>query len=343
MTATIPPCPACQSPYAYADRNMLVCPECGHEWPAGASDAGDTAVDTALVRDANGTPLQDGDTVTVIKDLKIKGSSSVVKVGTKVKNIRIVGGDHDIDCKIPGIGPMGLKSEYVRKVTSNAMLLLALFKALRDLMLPAILKIFAWCMIAYIAGFAMLVWLLGWLFDAYLPLENAEGFFAKILAGVGGTLAAWFLFPLLYPVLVSFFDEKVADIIDREDYPALPPATQPFWPTLTADILFTIKAVALNIVFLPLLLVPVLGLVFYYGLNGYLLGMQFFRMAAGRRVTPEMAAALQKKNFASIMLCGVGISFAATIPFINLAAPILGVAVMIHLFYLQQAEPDAQT
>jgi len=111
----LPPCPKCQSAYTYEDRGIYHCPECGHEWSAtesgGESDAGKT------VRDANGTELKDGDTVTVIKDLKVKGSSSVVKVGTKVKNIRIVEGDHDIDCRVPGIGSMGLKSEFVKKVT----------------------------------------------------------------------------------------------------------------------------------------------------------------------------------------------------------------------------------
>lgn len=108
-----PNCPECQSEYTYQDGEMFVCPECAHEW----SDA-DTAEaeQSAVVKDANGTPLEDGDTVTVIKDLKIKGSSSVVKVGTKVKNIRLVDGDHDIDCRIPGVGAMGLKSQFVKKV-----------------------------------------------------------------------------------------------------------------------------------------------------------------------------------------------------------------------------------
>lgn len=92
---------------------MLVCPECGNEWSA----TGETgpASEPATVRDANGNPLEDGDAVTVIKDLKVKGTSLVVKVGTKVKNIRLVDGDHDIDCKIDGIGPMKLKSEFVKK------------------------------------------------------------------------------------------------------------------------------------------------------------------------------------------------------------------------------------
>lgn len=108
-------CPKCNSPYAYEDRGMFICPECSHEWSE-ASVASEA--DTTIIRDANGTELKDGDTVTIIKDLKVKGSSNVVKVGTKVKDIRLVGGDHDIDCKIPGIGAMGLKSKFVKKVTN---------------------------------------------------------------------------------------------------------------------------------------------------------------------------------------------------------------------------------
>jgi protein PhnA len=92
---------------------MFVCPECGHEWAKDAPP--EAAGDEPVTRDANGNVLTDGDTVTVIKDLKVKGSSAVVKVGTRVKNIRLVGGDHDIDCKIDGIGAMKLKSEFVKK------------------------------------------------------------------------------------------------------------------------------------------------------------------------------------------------------------------------------------
>ena len=108
----LPNCPECSSEYTYEDRGLLVCPECAHEWTANTQENTD---DGPVFRDAHGNLLQDGDTVTVIKDLKIKGSSSVVKVGTKVRNIRLVDGDHDIDCKIDGIGPMKLKSEFVKK------------------------------------------------------------------------------------------------------------------------------------------------------------------------------------------------------------------------------------
>jgi protein PhnA len=108
----LPACPQCGGTFTYADGALLVCPECGHEW----SEAERAAAEAGkVVRDANGNELNDGDTITVIKDLKVKGSSLVVKVGTKVKNIRLVEGDHDIDCKIDGIGPMKLKSEFVRK------------------------------------------------------------------------------------------------------------------------------------------------------------------------------------------------------------------------------------
>ena len=107
-----PNCPKCGSEYTYHDGNGFVCPDCTHEWIEGAAVEGD---DVKTIKDAYGAPLQDGDTVTVIKDLKVKGSSLVVKVGTRVKNIRLVEGDHDIDCKIDGIGAMKLKSEFVKK------------------------------------------------------------------------------------------------------------------------------------------------------------------------------------------------------------------------------------
>lgn len=110
--SALPPCPQCQSEFTYADGALLICPECAHEWSAQAPA---TEEAPRILKDAVGNILQDGDTVTVIKDLKVKGSSFVVKVGTKVKNIRLIDGDHDIDCKIDGIGPMQLKTEFVKK------------------------------------------------------------------------------------------------------------------------------------------------------------------------------------------------------------------------------------
>lgn len=114
MSDTFPPCPECDSEYTYEMGALLVCPECAHEWsPSEAAEAAAAAV----IRDAYGNELHDGDTVTVLRDLKIKGSSSVVKVGTRVKNIRLVNGvgDHDIDCRVDGVGPMQLKSSVVKR------------------------------------------------------------------------------------------------------------------------------------------------------------------------------------------------------------------------------------
>lgn len=110
---SLPPCPACKSEYTYESGTLLVCPECAHEWTPGSAEP--LADGPRVVRDAVGNVLQDGDTVTLIKDLKLRGSSTVVKVGTKVKNIRLVDGDHDIDCKVDGFGQLGLKSEFVKK------------------------------------------------------------------------------------------------------------------------------------------------------------------------------------------------------------------------------------
>ena len=112
--SSLAPCPQCNSEYSYEDGLNLICPECGHEWPAVAAAEGE-ADDGRVIKDSVGNVLNDGDTITVIKDLKVKGSSLVVKVGTKVKNIRLIDGDHDIDCKIDGIGAMKLKLEFVRK------------------------------------------------------------------------------------------------------------------------------------------------------------------------------------------------------------------------------------
>lgn len=110
---SLPSCPKCNSEYTYEDGELLICPECSYEWKDG-----EAAEEVAIIKDAVGNVLTDGDTVTVIKDLKIKGSSSVVKVGTKAKNIRLLrdaNDGHDIDCKVDGFGPMKLKSEFVKK------------------------------------------------------------------------------------------------------------------------------------------------------------------------------------------------------------------------------------
>lgn len=109
----LPPCPKCQSTLTYEDGALLVCPECAHEWPPTAAAA--AAEEGLVVRDAHGNQLNDGDSVTLIKDLKVKGAASSLKIGARVKNIRLVEGDHNIDCTIEGFGAMQLKSEFVKK------------------------------------------------------------------------------------------------------------------------------------------------------------------------------------------------------------------------------------
>lgn len=110
----LPNCPKCNSEYTYEDGEVLICPECSHEWAVGSESQSNE--DVKVVKDSNGNILSDGDSVTIIKDLKVKGASSALKKGTKVKNIRLVDGDHNIDCKIDGFGAMSLKSEFVKKI-----------------------------------------------------------------------------------------------------------------------------------------------------------------------------------------------------------------------------------
>ncbi|MFX0577779.1 zinc ribbon domain-containing protein YjdM [Nocardia nepalensis] len=117
MTESLPPCPACSSAYTYEMGSLLICPECAHEWTSGLGSDPANAQET-VITDSVGNVLADGDTVTVIKSLKVKGSATGIKAGTKVRNIRLVNGvgDHDIDCKVDGIGPLQLKSSVVKKI-----------------------------------------------------------------------------------------------------------------------------------------------------------------------------------------------------------------------------------
>ena len=214
------------------------------------------------------------------------------------------------------------------------MFTVVLIKALRNLLLPGIMKVFLMCLLAYAAGWAALAWILSELISHYVGAAGAQGFWTHLAASGGGMIAAHYFFPLLYPILISFFYDKIANVIESEDYPHLAAAVPPFWPTVLNDIAFSLKAVCLNIIFLPFFIFPPLGVAIYYGLNGYLLGTQFFRIVAGRRVTAEEGASLQKKAGYSILLTGVAISFFSTIPVLNLAAPLVGVAAMLHLFHI---------
>lgn len=214
------------------------------------------------------------------------------------------------------------------------MLTTAFSRALKNLTLPGILVLFLYCLLGYGIGWFALSLLLGALISGYIGLSGADGFVVQFIANAGGWVLAWFLFPLLYPVLMSFFDERVAETIEAQDYPGLPDATPPFWPTFWADARFALKAIGLNILCLPLYLIPLVNVLVYYGMNGYLLGSQFFRMAAGRRVGKVQCEQLLKQHRMTIILAGALISLCATIPILNLAAPMLGVATLLHLYHL---------
>ncbi|NBX03226.1 MAG: hypothetical protein EBR02_04030 [Alphaproteobacteria bacterium] len=206
-------------------------------------------------------------------------------------------------------------------------------KSFKNLLLPSIWKIFLLCILIYmISGIALALGISA-LVSSYIGASGAESAWLTALGSIGGWMIAWFMFPLLYPILISFFDEKMAEVIEREDYPLLPTAEPPFWPTLGNDALFTLKAIGLNILCLPLYFIPLFGQLLYYGLNGYLLGKQFFRMAAGRRANAAQVKDMQKQARGLIFMCGVGIMICATIPLLNFVAPLLGVATMLHLFH----------
>lgn len=156
--------------------------------------------------------------------------------------------------------------------------------------------------------------------------------------GVGGTfgsgLLAWFLFPGIMPIIVNFFDDRIASIIERQDYPSTHASPPPFWPEFWHDARFSLLAVGLNLLALPLYLIPLVNIALFYLLNGYLLGREFFVMAARRHMPIAEAVALRKRNGAVITAAGMLLVVAATIPFINLFAPFWGIAVMTHLYHL---------
>lgn len=212
----------------------------------------------------------------------------------------------------------------------------AFAKSLKNLLLPGIIKLFLLCLVAYFIGWSLLAGVLTVALQYLMPAQESGGWFVSMLGGVGGVVIAWFTFPLLYPVLMSFFDESMAEVIERQDYPQLPKATPPFWPTLWHDTVFSLKALGLNLLLLPFYLIPFVGIALYYLLNGWLLGSQFFRMAAGRRVGREKAEEMRKSATLPILFGGALMVFFATIPVLNLVAPLLGVATMLHLFHAMQ-------
>lgn len=213
------------------------------------------------------------------------------------------------------------------------MLLTAFTKALRNMLLPGVMKIFLLCLAVYAAGWGALSWMSSVLINAYIGVTGVGGIITQFIGSAGGMVVAWFLFPLLYPVLISLFHEKIVRAIERADYPHLPPAKTPSSQSLFDELRFSLKAIGLNLLCLPFYLVPMANLTVYYALNGYLLGAQFFALVASSHVNREEAVALQKRARRSILLAGVIISFAATVPVLNFVVPVLGFAAMLHFFH----------
>lgn len=223
-------------------------------------------------------------------------------------------------------------------------MLIATVRALRSSFAPGMFGVFLKSTGLTLLSLAVFIFVsaglfswLGSLFEAYAWAQALPW-----LGGIGAGMLAWFLFPGIMPLIMSFFDTTIAALIERQDYPHRRLAAEaPFWQQLRHDGLFALTAISLNILILPLyLLMPGLHLLPFYLLNGYLLGREFFVMAARRHMTLEQAGALRKTHRRSVLTCGIVIAVLATIPLLNLLAPFWGVAVMVHLYHQLDPRPE---
>lgn len=205
-------------------------------------------------------------------------------------------------------------------------------RALASLKSGALIKILLLSMLINLAVLALLV---GG-FTYFITSINLFGLWdwladwglSFLAAGV-----AYFIYPLLLPLIISFFATSIADAIEREEYPNLPPIQPPYWPTLMQDLRFTLKVLLINIAILPLYLLPGVNILLYYVVNGYLLGVEFFHVVAGRHISRPESDTLKRTHRLTITLAGVAITASATVPFVNLVAPMIGVAMMVHFFH----------
>lgn len=208
-------------------------------------------------------------------------------------------------------------------------------RSLKSLTAPGLSGIFLWSValtILLLALFIMVVGALSVYFSGYLDAGPAA--WAAIGGSVGGVILAWFLFPGIMPLIVNFFDDRIAGTIERHDYPHLPAAREvPFWPEILHDLRFSLTAIALNILCLPLYLIPLINVVLFYLLNGYLLGREFFVMAARRHMPRQAAEQLRRQHARAVLAGGMLLAFLATMPVVNFVAPFWGVALMTHLFH----------
>lgn len=214
-------------------------------------------------------------------------------------------------------------------------------RSFADLFIPGVLKIVFFCLVGYLIGWIGFSWGITHIIGGMFDLEGLMSWAARFATGALATIIAWFLFPLFFPILISFFVDSIATSIEQNDYPALPKPNPPFWPTLRQDLMFTLKALALNLLCLPIYFIPVVNLIVYYALNGYLLGKQYFLMAAGRRVDRGEAESLARQGHPYVFFLGIATMFCATVPLLGLVAPVLGVACMLHLFHSLKKTPQS--
>lgn len=216
------------------------------------------------------------------------------------------------------------------------------FRAVGSLLTPGMIWVFIFSVlvsIAVLAGFVVVVavafnWAAGtYGLATYMPW----------LFDFGALMAAWMLFPAVTPVIVSFFDMRITRIIEQHDYPgAAQPLPARFWPEFWHDVGFTLNTVVMNIIVLPLYLVPGVNVILFYVLNGHLLGREYFVMAARRHMPVAQAVALRRQHGRAVFCGGILLTLMATIPVVNLFAPFWGVAVMVHLYHQVQKTPKAQ-
>jgi CysZ protein len=223
-------------------------------------------------------------------------------------------------------------------------LITASFKSIGSIFAPGMLGVFVSCLFTtffVLVGFVFLVTMGAAIFSDLISdpsLSAALPWFS----GMGAGLFAYFLFPGIMPVIVNFFDSKIAGVIEQKDYPVVRPISPPFWPEFWHDVRFTLFAIFLNIVVMPLYLFPVIGQIAFFALNGHLLGKEFFVMAARRYMPLEDALALRTQHGRTIFVGGIILTFLATIPLLNLFAPFWGIAVMTHLYHAFKATPKAE-
>jgi len=217
-------------------------------------------------------------------------------------------------------------------------------RSVGSIFVPGMLGVFVRSVLLSIVALVLFIALAVMLAGMIAPMiddpEIAE--WLPVASGFGAALLAYFLFPGIMPLIVNFFDDRIASLIERQDYPAASPLSPPFWPELWHDVRFSLMAIALNILVLPLYLIPIINLFVFYVLNGHLLGKEFFVMVARRHQPIEAAKRMRSAHSRTIFVGGVMLAILATVPVINLFAPFWAIAMMTHLYHSLAKTPKME-